>query len=782
MRREGERVKIKHPWYMTLLQYYILILLVPMFVILFLGLLSIYLVRSEVITANRIIVEQFRQEISTKLEEFQQYNIFVQQEESLISLELKDGRLDALQRYQLIQMNKNLSKVILTNHMVADYLIYMPDQMLIYSNGYYYVNDMEDYRMEALFTEIPDYQNLFEEMYHSALVTIYQDQQIKDILYIDTMKGALYKNKGYQFILRLDLERWNQFISQIFSSSEFTFAAIIDTDTQEPVYVSDPVFYQTLQDKGIRTFENGEYLSVQHHKDYYCYGLEGEKNKLKYVLLMNTGEIFKATDKMNMLIMASFLFAIGTTILIFRVIRLKEYNSIATTIALLDEEKLSASGNNIFGSFYSIISKLLTDKKSLERSMHNSEEYLQRYFLMKLLMQKTEDRKAYADILESYHVCFAYSCIRVLLFYHVPQLEEIDTQSVCEEFHLAVKREMEAKYGADKEMYSLWMNGMLVLILNYDSLAEENSVLINKLYHFRKKLQKEGIICTLSREKENFQQLKNAYDEAMEAMEQCLLETINFKEYHEYPKSPYTKHGKYYQYEANFKRALEEGSFRNAEVILNNMFVLLKESFFSNPYDVKCKLYGIFNIIMGELSVRPEYSEELRFAYDKLKEEQSIPGLEQNIEDILHFFADTEDREDANKNGFNQRVEAYVEKNYAQVSLSVGMIADTFGLEMSSLSKRFKKEWGINISDYIQMVRLKKAKEMLPNDKYTIKMIAEQCGYVNSDVFIRAFKRYEGITPGKYRSRIKIGHCPEGKHPENQSIRDDRENNDGVEK
>ena len=161
---------------MTLLQYYILILLVPMFVILFLGLLSIYLVRSEVITANRIIVEQFRQEISTKLEEFQQYNIFVQQEESLISLELKDGRLDALQRYQLIQMNKNLSKVILTNHMVADYLIYMPDQMLIYSNGYYYVNDMEDYRMEALFTEIPDYQNLFEETYHSALVTIYQDQ------------------------------------------------------------------------------------------------------------------------------------------------------------------------------------------------------------------------------------------------------------------------------------------------------------------------------------------------------------------------------------------------------------------------------------------------------------------------------------------------------------------------------------------------------------------------------------------------------------------------------
>ena len=122
----GKRVKIKHPWYMTLIQYYILVLLVPMFVIMFLSFLGIYLVRSEVITANRIIIEQFRQEVDTKLGEFQQYNIFTQQEEPLNSLELEGGQLEPLQRFRLIQMNKNLSKVILTNPLVADYMIYMP--------------------------------------------------------------------------------------------------------------------------------------------------------------------------------------------------------------------------------------------------------------------------------------------------------------------------------------------------------------------------------------------------------------------------------------------------------------------------------------------------------------------------------------------------------------------------------------------------------------------------------------------------------------------------------
>ena len=151
---------------MTLIQYYILVLLVPMFVIMFLSFLGIYLVRSEVITANRIIIEQFRQEVDTKLGEFQQYNIFTQQEEPLNSLELEGGQLEPLQRFRLIQMNKNLSKVILTNPLVADYMIYMPGQMFIYSNGYYHVNQMEEHRMKALFTEIPNYQTILKENYN----------------------------------------------------------------------------------------------------------------------------------------------------------------------------------------------------------------------------------------------------------------------------------------------------------------------------------------------------------------------------------------------------------------------------------------------------------------------------------------------------------------------------------------------------------------------------------------------------------------------------------------
>ena len=160
--------------------------------------------------------------------------------------------------------------------------------------------------------------------------------------------------------------------------------------------------------------------------------------------------------------------------------------------------------------------------------------------------------------------------------------------------------------------------------------------------------------------------------------------------------------------------------------------------------------------MLGELSVRPEYREEFKFVYDRLKEEQSVQNLEQSIKEMLQFIMDRADGEEIEEDGFIQSVETYINEKYSLASLSVGMIADEFGMEMSSLSKRYKKERGINISDYIQTFRLKKSKELLADDSYTIKVVAERCGYVNSDVFIRAFKRYEGITPGKYRSYIKI--------------------------
>ena len=54
-------------------------------------------------------------------------------------------------------------------------------------------------------------------------------------------------------------------------------------------------------------------------------------------------------------------------------------------------------------------------------------------------------------------------------------------------------------------------------------------------------------------------------------------------------------------------------------------------------------------------------------------------------------------------------------------------------------------------SEYLQMVRIDKAKEILATTRYRILDVAMQVGYNNGSSFARAFKAVTGITPNQYR-------------------------------
>lgn len=94
-------------------------------------------------------------------------------------------------------------------------------------------------------------------------------------------------------------------------------------------------------------------------------------------------------------------------------------------------------------------------------------------------------------------------------------------------------------------------------------------------------------------------------------------------------------------------------------------------------------------------------------------------------------------------------VRQYIQDNYENPSLNASMIADHLGLSLSTLSRRYKSAAGHGVLDEIHLTRIQKAKELLQRGM-TVRAAAEQTGYIESRAMIRAFKRYEGITPGQY--------------------------------
>ncbi|MCR2805237.1 helix-turn-helix domain-containing protein [Paenibacillus soyae] len=85
--------------------------------------------------------------------------------------------------------------------------------------------------------------------------------------------------------------------------------------------------------------------------------------------------------------------------------------------------------------------------------------------------------------------------------------------------------------------------------------------------------------------------------------------------------------------------------------------------------------------------------------------------------------------------------------------INLDLVADKLNITPGYLSSYFKEKTGTNFSDYLNDLRIGRAKELLMNLELRIQDVASAVGYHNVNSFIRMFKRYSGITPGEYRKR-----------------------------
>ncbi|MCI6997688.1 MAG: AraC family transcriptional regulator [Eubacterium sp.] len=80
-------------------------------------------------------------------------------------------------------------------------------------------------------------------------------------------------------------------------------------------------------------------------------------------------------------------------------------------------------------------------------------------------------------------------------------------------------------------------------------------------------------------------------------------------------------------------------------------------------------------------------------------------------------------------------------------------IAKSVGYTEYYLTKRFQKEVGIKLLDYIKKVRLSYAKVWLLTNEKSIQEISEILQFSTRNYFTKVFKAQEGITPAEYRER-----------------------------
>ncbi len=93
----------------------------------------------------------------------------------------------------------------------------------------------------------------------------------------------------------------------------------------------------------------------------------------------------------------------------------------------------------------------------------------------------------------------------------------------------------------------------------------------------------------------------------------------------------------------------------------------------------------------------------------------------------------------------------YLSEHYSQ-AISLDILSKQVSLSKFHLLRVFRQHLGMTPFEYLQNIRITKAKELLRTTDLSVGMIANAVGIDSASYFIAAFKKLEGITPHKYRS------------------------------
>ena len=93
------------------------------------------------------------------------------------------------------------------------------------------------------------------------------------------------------------------------------------------------------------------------------------------------------------------------------------------------------------------------------------------------------------------------------------------------------------------------------------------------------------------------------------------------------------------------------------------------------------------------------------------------------------------------------------DKNYFEFEIDRNELVIALSTNRTTLSEAVKAVTGKTLMEYINLLRLEKAKQTLDKcPEFTVKAIAEECGF-NHRTFYRLFKEHYHFSPAKYRSK-----------------------------
>lgn len=138
-----------------------------------------------------------------------------------------------------------------------------------------------------------------------------------------------------------------------------------------------------------------------------------------------------------------------------------------------------------------------------------------------------------------------------------------------------------------------------------------------------------------------------------------------------------------------------------------------------------------------------------------IEKASSMSQLESTVTQMVAYYCDLV--KNYSTSGYSPNISKAI--NYINLNfnnpISLTKIANSINLNPSHLSRQFKKEVNITITDFINKKRVEAAKFLLEQNEHSITEISMLVGFESHNYFYSVFKEITGLTPKKYLDSLK---------------------------
>ncbi|MCC5923545.1 MAG: response regulator [Crocinitomicaceae bacterium] len=167
---------------------------------------------------------------------------------------------------------------------------------------------------------------------------------------------------------------------------------------------------------------------------------------------------------------------------------------------------------------------------------------------------------------------------------------------------------------------------------------------------------------------------------------------------------------------------------------------------FSSKSSLESRMKGLSVGADGYLP-KPFYPDELKLLTKNIY--QTIKNAQQEFLEELKSDKPFEERIMTNSEYVNKGIQ-FVLNNISNEDYSVNELAADMCISRSQLHRKLTAQTGLSATNFIKMVRMEKAKDLLKENWGNVTEIAYECGFNSQSYFTKSFTEYFGVSPTKF--------------------------------